>query len=526
MVRSGRVLRSLAFSLVVLTAAAAVAWANPPTAQPLVQRIEAAKSPADRKAAVDALVALDPQPVSELATILARTRTSTDAGRRAILSAQKFDVPDEKGHFANPARQTEAQEKANDRLDWLAPLYKQPASPALGDLLVDLAVIRALAASQTSAAAKAILDFAFTPDGIAYRDECGRFLRRMSPWSLPALIMAAKGWHVDASKRRYARYQLERLDREAPRKALNDATTDDLKVEILNAFAESKYREAVYAVLDTVDDPSPAVRKAARAAWMEYATGKPHYVPKEKLKVPGGKLTDKPVPLWLDHRELADIAIRRRLEELGKKPPALPGLARLGAALLTQYDERRKKRFDQALKADLAKRTTELFAYYDEQRKQKLDQELEATLAAARTGPLKDAAERLDSILVQAPDYARRGEMADVYLRYGKELTAAGKWHDAAIEFGKANAVAPSGPLAEQAMSLHHEARGHALEQAGKSGADELAHAHEIKATLGKGAGAAADGGSRSWMLGFGIAGGIAGMILVALGFALRRRGR
>ena len=509
----------------VLSAAAAVAWASPPTAQPLVQQLQAARSPADRKAAVEALVALDPQPVPELAAILLRTRTSSDADRRALLSAQKFDVPDEKGHFANPARQTEAQEKANDELSWLAPLYKQPASPALSDVLVDLAVIRALAASQTSAAAKAILDFAFTPDGIAYRDECGRFLRRMSPWSLPSLILAAKGWHVDASKRRYARYQLERLDREAPRKALNDATTDDLKVEILNAFAQSKYREAVYAVLDTVDDPSPEVRKAARAAWMEYATGKPHFVPKEKLKLPGGKLTDKPVPLWLDHRELADIAIRRRLEELtGKKPPPLPGLARLGAALLTQYDERRKKRFDQSLKADLTKRTDELFAYYDAQRKQKLDQELDATLAAAKTGPLKDAAERLDSILVQAPDYARRGEMADVYLRYGKELAAAGKWHDAASEFGKANAVAPSGPLAEQAMSLHHEARGHALEQQGKSGADELAHAHEIKTTLG-GSPRAADGGSRSWMLGFGIAGGIAGMVLVALGFALRRRG-
>src|SRR5690606_6869078 len=155
---------------------------------------------------------------------------------------------------------------------------------------------------------------------------------------------------------RYAKYQLERLDRENPHKALGDAPTDDLKVEILKAFADSQYREAVYAVLDTVDHVAPEVRRAAREAWMEYATGKPPPPPpKQKLQLPGGKQTDEEMPLWLDHRELADIAIRRLLEKLtGEKPDRKAKLADLSAQLFSFYDQRRQKAMDEELEAGLA----------------------------------------------------------------------------------------------------------------------------------------------------------------------------
>lgn len=466
--------------------------------QALFDAVAAARSGADRRKAVEAILALDPVPIPDVVGVLGRARKSTDGERRAILMGRGFEVPDAKGKFSSPGRQTDAQEKANDELDWLAPLYDAPASPALADVLVDLTAIRALAASKKSAGATGILEFAFTPDGVAYRDECGRFLRRMSPWSLPALIMGAESRKSDRSLARYAKYQLERLDRENPRKALNDAPTDDLQIEILQAFADSQYREAVFAVLDTVDHTSPAVRKAARAAWMEYATGRPpRPPPKEKLMLPGGKLSEEEMPLWLDHRELADIAIRRRLEALTGAAPDR--------------------------KAKLAEMSKQLFEFYDQARRKKLDSELDAGLAEAKSGKVAEAATRFDRILVQDPTHPRRAEMAEAYLKYGEELHKAGKLREAATAFGKAHAVAPDGPLAGKAMAQHHQARGLALEKEGKDGAAELERASEIAAQVGS----AADGGEdQSWMLYAGVGAAVGGLCLLGWGLAWRWRSR
>ncbi|HEU5058357.1 MAG TPA: hypothetical protein VFU21_17615 [Kofleriaceae bacterium] len=465
----------------------------------LFDAVAAAKPGAPRKAAIDAVLALDPIPVPDVIGVLGRTRTSTDAERRAVLAARGFEVPDAKGKFSSPGRQTDKQEKANDELDWMAPLKDAPAAPGLADVLVDLTAIRALAASKSSAGAAGILEFSFTADGVAYRDECGRFLRRMSPWSLPALIVGAESRKSDKSLARYAKYQLERLDRESPRKALNDAPTDELAIEILKAFADSQYREAVFTVLDTVDHTSPAVRKAARDAWMEYATGRPpRPAPKEKLMLPGGKQAEEETPLWMNHRELADIAIRRRLESLTGAAPAKD--------------------------AKLADMSKQLFDFYDQRRGKKLGADLDAALAEGKAGKTAAAAAQFDHILVQDPKHPRRGEMAELYLRYGEELQKAGKLREAATAFGKAHAVAPEGPLAGKALALHHQARGLALEKEGKDGSAEMARASEIAAEVGTSVG---EGGESSgWMLYTGVAAGVGGVLLLAWGFARRRRSR
>ena len=492
----GPVLRNAVLTLAALLVAAPVARADE-AARPHLDKLAAASSAAERKEAIDALLALDPIPVDELKQVLARTRSSTDADRRAILVERGFDVPDEKGRFRAPGRQTAAEEKKNDELDWLAAVVELPGSAALSDVLVDLAAIRALARSERSAGAAVILDFAFQPDGVAYRDECGRSLRRMAPWSLPALIMGAEKPGNSKSLARYAKYQLERLDRENPHKALGDAPTDDLKVEILKAFADSQYREAVYAVLDTVDHVAPEVRRAAREAWMEYATGKPPPPPpKQKLQLPGGKQTDEEMPLWLDHRELADIAIRRLLEKLtGEKPDR---------------------------KAKLADLSAQLFSFYDQRRQKAMDEELEAGLAEARAGKPAEAAARFDAILVQVPDYHRRGEMAEVYIAHGEALEEQKKWREAATAYGKAHAVAGQGPLADRALAQHHRARGRALEAEGKDGATELAMASEIDAAIGH---AGAGDGGKGWMLYGGLGAALLGLIVLVWGVVSRRRG-
>src|SRR5262249_46284025 len=135
--------------------------------------------------------------------------------------------------------------------------------------------IRALAATKDPRAASAILDIAFAEDTMIYRDECGRYLRKMEPYSVPALTRESQA-AKDPERRRYATWQLERLDRQDPLKALSSAAGDErLTIAVLDAFRETKLREAVHAVWTKVGADSPAVRAAARAAWMDYITGPP-----------------------------------------------------------------------------------------------------------------------------------------------------------------------------------------------------------------------------------------------------------
>jgi hypothetical protein len=472
---------------------------NASEAKPILARLLAAKTAADRNAAAAALAALEPTPIQALREFLGRVRKSTDADRRALLSGIGADVPDEQGRFRAPDRQTAGDEAKNDAFDWFARLVAMPgATPALTDALADIAAIRALADTHDPDGAAAILDFAFEVDGVTYRDECGRYLRKMAPWSLPALLRGAEK-EGEGSRSRYANYQLERLDRQNPRKALADAPNDQLKVAVLEAFKDSLHREAVFVVLDTIDDGSPVVRKAAREAWIEYVSGRtPPEAPKEKLQLPGGKLAEEETPLWLTSRELADIALRRRLEALtGTKPSA---------------------------RAKLTDLTRQLFKFHDDKRAAALGAELDRALALAKEGKTSEAADACDRILIQVPDLARRAETAPVYLKLGDELAESGKLREASAAFGKAAAVAgEDSEIGAAALARHHEARGKAAEASGRSGAAEFARAREIEAELPAHL-RSADRAGRGWMLYAGIGGFLAGAALVLLGWVLRRR--
>lgn len=459
-------------------------------ARALLETLASATSAEERLAAAKALAALRPTPVAFLESHFARERGSTDADRRAVLAAIEAEVPDEQGRFRTPGRSTKRAERAADEFDWLAELAKLSPRPGLADTLTDVATLRALAASTDPEAGDAILRFVFGDAGLIYRDEGGRYLRKMSPYSLPALIRGSQS-RKNRSMARYANYQLERLDRQNPFKAFADAPTDDLEIAVLEAFAESQYREAVYTVLDQVDHATPRVRAAARAAWLEYMTGKPpREAPKRKLELPGGKLTEEEEPLWLDHRELGEIALRRRLEELtGTKP------------------ER---------KATPAEMSEELFAFYDQRRTREVDAELAAGLARADDGDLEGAVALFDRILVQEPDYAKRDQMAPVYLRHAEARADAGAWREAAIAYGKAHSVAPEGEHAKEALSQHHYARGKATQAEGGDGSAEFARAEE----LGGPTAAASDG---RWLLLAGVAGLGTSLVLLFLGIARRR---
>lgn len=490
-----------------------------PAAQKLLDAVE--KGP-DRKAAVDRLLADGTAYVDSLGSYLARPHSASIEDRRKVLLAIKAQVPDKNGHFVTPERKTEKEEKADDNLDWMSGLLAlDPATPGVGEVIADDAAIRALSASKDPHAAQHLFDAAFADETMIYRDEFGRYLRKMEPYCEPALIRESQGRNYD--RKRYATYQLERLDRQEPHKALASAIGDEaLTIEILDVFRTTHHREAVHAVWSEVNADSPRVRAAARAAWMAYITGpEPPPAPKKKLLLPGGKLTKKPKPLWLTYRELADNELRKASNELlhTDYPIVDPRLDDRDED--DRAAERRKKR--DAI--DLPAVTKQLFEYYDGERAKKDTEAWQAAKGLADKGDLAGAAAAMDRLLVTNPERPQRAEMAAVYFKYGKKLEADKKWAEASAAYSKAQGLDPKGANANDALAAYHYTLGRALEAQGKDGGPDFRKAVALRPDYAPAKTAArevANRGKPTWMLY--LAGGAAAIALALLGFALVRR--
>src|SRR5262245_34246291 len=244
----------------------------------------AAGDTATRKAEIDKLNALAPSVIDGLGTFLARPHQTAVPDRRRVLEAIKASVPDKTGKFTQPQRQKQSDEAAEEKYDWMAHLLEldpsaapeptrgsaKPPEPldakAIGEVIADDAALRALASTRDPHAAQLVFDAAFGSETMIYRDECGRYIRKMEPTSIPALIR--EGDNKDYDRRRYATYQLERLDRQEPLNALNAATDNEaLTIAILDAFRATHQREAVHAVWTKDGDPAPRIRADARAYW-------------------------------------------------------------------------------------------------------------------------------------------------------------------------------------------------------------------------------------------------------------------
>lgn len=497
----------------------------------------------ERLAAAAKLQELAPRLVAPLGAALERPHQATADERRAVLRAIDAAVPDASGKFAQPKRQQTAEIKADDKLDWMAALVKlgpdtpapaaddadkkdadkkkdkdrkkdpdgageeaEPPPPAatlsataIGEVITDVAIIRALAASRAHEAAHPIFNAAFADDTMIYRDECGRTLRKMEPVSIPVLTIESQG---SGDRRRYATYQLERLDRQDPGKALAAATSDEaLLIAILDAFRSTKHREAVYAVFDYIDKESPRVREAARKAWLGYVVGKPPPpAPKRKMQLPGGKLAEKETPLWLTYRELAEEKLRKVSEEL----------------LGTPIGEKEKVDTEAVSRA--------VFAHYDAIRAKRDAEQWSAAKAMAASGDVAGAVARLDELLAVNPERgepAERAEMAGIYLTHAKALQQQEKWSESAAAFSTALGLAPEGATAKDAAAGRDFALGKAMEADGKDGTGLYRRASVTKPDFQEAVEASGEARPR-WML---YVASLAGLMAIALAaLAVRRR--
>jgi hypothetical protein len=381
--------------------------------------------------------------------------------------------------------------------------------------------MRALAATNDVHAAQLLFDVAFGDETIIYRDECGRYLRKMSPNSIPALLQQSQDKSFD--RKRYATYQLERLDRQEPGKALAAATADEaLTIAILDVFQATHYREAVHAVWTKVDADSPRVRAKARDTWTAYITGPaPPPAPKKKLQLPGGKLTKKEKPLWLTYRELADNELRKSANELLHEDYPLqdPTLDD------TDDDHRRNK----TVKVNLEELTKRLFDYYDTQRGKREGDQWNAAKALADKGDLAGATGALDRMLAastEAGSPSDRAAMAKIYFALGKQLEQKQQWLDASAAYSKAQGLDPAGQAATEALAAHHYTLGKALEAAGKDGGPDFRRAVALRPDYAPAKAAEREVEHRGrpvWMLYIAALAAAAAAALFALGMMRRR---
>jgi tetratricopeptide (TPR) repeat protein len=492
--------RVLILIAVLAMPAAALADADADKANALLEEAAKAKTGDKRLAAATELAQLGAHIQPALQAFLQRTRTTTADERKVVLAGFGAQVPDKQGRFPLPSREVDKQIRAGDDIDWLAQLAKLDMnSAAVGEITADVAALRALAASKHVDATQILMDVAFADDTRIYRDECGRQIRALHPYSIPGLIRISEG--VKGDRKRYARYQLERMDREEPNKALTAAADDeDLELAILQAFKDTKHREAVAAVLTKIDDDAPRVRALARETWMSYVTGPPPPpAPKKKLKLPGGRETDKEMPLWFTSRELADQFLRKKAEELWGET------------------------IDEDAKIDVEQMSKRLFAHHDAARAQRDGAVLDEARKLRDGGDLPGAIALFDRLLVINAERPEKVEMAAAYLAHADVLAKGGKWDDAAVAYSKAHGLDPTGDKANHALAAKHFALGKALEADGKDGGAEFRKAAAIEPhneTVAEAAAAKKSG--PTWML---LAGGGAALLAALfLGIGLMRR--
>ncbi|HEX8953047.1 MAG TPA: hypothetical protein VF945_14430 [Polyangia bacterium] len=318
---------------------------------------------------------------------------------------------------------------------------------ARAEAIATVTTMRAVAASKRGDAVDPIFKVAFEYDGV-FRDECGRAIRSMDSYAIPRLIELVHqpnaGKQSLAKQRRYAAYQLDRMDRQRPQKAIATAPDDRVRADIIHAYGDTRALDAVEAVLGQVDSSSHRVRREARWAWLRYVTGKaPPPAPKRKRKLPGGKEEAEEKPDYLTYREIATLALQKELAAINNAPPDPNASAK--------------------------QLTDELFDYYDKKRAAEWDGAFAAAHAREERGDLKGATDDYGWILAHDPNYAHRGDMAHAFARYGDSLRDQGDVPRALGSWRQAIDLAPDGPDARPAAArvalydgLEALARGHA----------------------------------------------------------------
>lgn len=508
-----------ALAAIALIATPTVARADQPAgsddakARTILDKLAAATDSKARDAAIGELAKIAPTALDAIAAWISREHPTAIADRRKVLTAINASIPDKSGKWSTPARSGAKERKSDDDIDWLKDLANLDGTLAgTGEVFADVAAIRAIAATKDPRAPNLIFEVAFADESMIYRDECGRRLRALEPLSIPVLTRESQA-SPKADRKNYAMWQLERLDRQDPKKALDAATGDEaLQIAVLEVIRETKHREAVPAVWAMVDHDAPRVRAAARKAWMDYITGPPPPpAPRKRLQLPGGKLTKYPKPLWLTYRELADNELRKAANQYLHEDYTIDE---------QRLDDYVKNVKETPIKLDEV--TARLFEYFDGERTKRDTAVWNDAQTKAGAGNFAAAVAVVDRLIAQNPDRNQKAEMADIYIGYAKQLESATKWAEASAAYSKAYGLS----IKPHTLAAVHFTLGKALEAAGKDGGADFrkAQALDPEYAPAQAAAAAAEPSKPQWMLYAAIAAATLAMLLFGAAMLRRRQ--
>ncbi|HEX4459428.1 MAG TPA: hypothetical protein VIA18_15720 [Polyangia bacterium] len=316
------------------------------------------------------------------------------------------------------------------------PIVPPPPTPAelqtaRAEAMETVAIMRAISNTRRLDAVEPLFSLAFQLEGV-FRDECGRQIRAMDSFAVPELVRLM---HRDDTKqqrfskqRRYASYQLDRMDRARPSKAIATAPDDRVKAEIIHAYGETRALDAVESVLNQVDSPAHRVRREARWTWLRYVTGKaPPPAPKRKRKLQGGHTESEEKPDYLTYREIALLALQKQLQAINDAPVDPNATAK--------------------------QLTDELFTYYDDKHAAEWSSLFDGAHEKEARGDLKGATDDYGWILAHDPGYTRRAEMAPAFAHYADSLRDQGDIGRALGYWRQAIDLAPNGPDARYAAA-------------------------------------------------------------------------
>jgi hypothetical protein len=300
----------------------------------------------------------------------------------------------------------------------LPPVAPERAAALRDDARKVVLAMRALAATQRPDAVEPLWRLAFTLDGV-FRDECGRQIRVIGDAAVAPLVRLQyqKGTPAQplTKQRRYAVYQLDRMDRARPSKAVDGASDDRLRAELLRAYGEVRAPDAVEAVLGQITASSHRVRREARAAFRRYVEGPPPpSAPKRKRRLPGGKEETEEKADYLTYREIAELALKKRLAEVGLTVSEPASAQQMFEALVARDDAERAAEWERAFVAA----------------RQRAD-----------GGDLEGAVGEYEWILAHDPTSARRAEMSATFAALADRKRSGGRLDEAAGLYWKAAAL-------------------------------------------------------------------------------------
>lgn len=443
------------------------AFAAPHTPEALAELVEQLREGAHRDVpALARALAAAPAPLwPELRRLLLAPRKARKADYKALLALIGGDVPGRYGHFELAWKRAHGH-KVRLSEDWFEDLLTLPSRqvsralrPIYRDCVIEAALLRASEAAGRDPAraddvVDALLAAAYVHEG-TFRDEVGRAIRRLGDDAVPALIRgairpplpddekAAQELKDSQAYRQaeYAAYQIDRMDRAHPRKALAASHDEPRRlVALLEAYAIARPGEAAAPILEQIDAALPRVRAAARAAFLAYVSGPAPRAERKIVRMLGGATGESSAQPT--YRDLARVALTSRLAESHPE-------------LLSAACPRERGKPLEACDAPLDQLARELFARLDAARAEREHR----LIAAALAEDDKDAAiATLDALLADHPDLSARAELVPPYEAAAAAAVAAGDLARGARLYRKSAAL-----LRESDPALSDALRGRAL---------------------------------------------------------------